>query len=468
VSRPVEWTPLASGDPIPGDPELVEQAGRDYRLVAQAIETAASRLRTIAADMSMQSDAVAQIRERADGLAEQVGRAQERYEAIGRALFGYAQSLTEAQASSLKALKLAQDAQANLLSARWCINDAQRRLVWIPDASVELTHAQRREETATAELASARAILEQAISYRDDAAEAARRVIDAAKSHDGLNDSRWDNIKAATISMLESVAKVVDMIAVGAGVLALLFAAVPFVGEFVAAVALLASIASLALKLTLKAFGEGTWLEIRLAVLGVAAFGVGKVAIGSAEGAAAGARLAASRVAAEAPELGAAARVPLESANGAIGDLVGAGRAMSPAAAREAADDVSDLGAAAALREGVESIFELPRTVAEDLTNIGQFDVVHPVMQFRNLTPISPLSFLGERAAALDSAALGQLDEVVLEAPQVARQINIRDVATGAFVTTWLTGTGLLGRDTFTMVRGDSNPVGQLLAGAGP
>jgi hypothetical protein len=61
-----------------------------------------------------------------------------------------------------------------------------------------------------------------------------------------------------------------------------------------------------------------------------------------------------------------------------------------------------------------------------------------------------------------------QLDEAVLDAPQVARQINIRDVATGAFVTTWLTGTGLLGRDTLTMVRGEAIPLGQLLAGAGP
>lgn len=460
--------PLASGDPIPGDPDVVELAGRDYRLIAHAIETAASRLRTIASDISMQSDAVAEIRGRAHELAEQVERAHDRYEAIGSALIGYAVALSEAQVSSLKALRMAQEAQATWDGAQWLINAAQPRIALRaldPDAHASLVSAQRRQETATAEIAIAQTILDRAVQHRDEAAEAARRVIDAAKSHDGLNDSRWDNIKAATISALESVAKVVDMIAIGAGVLALVFAAVPFVGEFFAAVALIASILSLALKLTLKAFGEGSWKEIGIAALGVAAFGVGKVAIGSAEGAAAGARLAANRAAVEAPGLRSAAAFSLGSADDAV---MGAGNAMSQTGVRAAAGEIADLGVGAALREGLGSIRALPRTVAEDLTNIGQFDVLHPIAQFRNLTPVSPLSFLGERAAAAESLGLNRLPDAALDASQVVRQINIRDISLGAFVTTWATGTALLGRDTANLVHGDLDAVGSLLAGAKP
>lgn len=42
-ARPVDWTPLAASDPVPGDPEAVAALARRYQQTADAIEqTAAS------------------------------------------------------------------------------------------------------------------------------------------------------------------------------------------------------------------------------------------------------------------------------------------------------------------------------------------------------------------------------------------------------------------------------------------
>jgi hypothetical protein len=164
----------------------------------------------------------------------------------------------------------------------------------------------------------------------------------------------------------------------------------------------------------------------------------------------------------------AATGLPLPALADADDALMGAGNALGQASMRPAAGAVGKLGPGAALREGAQSIRALPGVIAEDLKNVSQFDLVHPISQVRNLTPISPLSFLGERAAASESQALNRLSETVLDARDVARQIDIRNVSTGAFVTTWVTGTGLLGRDTFHLVRGESDAVERLLTGAEP
>ncbi len=95
--------------------------------------------------MSMQSDAVTEIRERAHRLADQIGRAHDRYETTGRALIAYAERLTEAQASSLKALTKGRDAHANLILTGWAINNAERDLPWSPEAASRLEAARRQE-----------------------------------------------------------------------------------------------------------------------------------------------------------------------------------------------------------------------------------------------------------------------------------------------------------------------------------
>lgn len=57
-SRPVDWSPLAGSDPVPGDPDRVEQLGSHYQRVASAISDAATKLRRIADHQDMHSEAV--------------------------------------------------------------------------------------------------------------------------------------------------------------------------------------------------------------------------------------------------------------------------------------------------------------------------------------------------------------------------------------------------------------------------
>lgn len=105
--RPTDWFPLSGVDPVPGEPDRVEQLGRHYERVAVAINDAAVKLRRIADHSDMQSEAVAAFRRTAYQVAAGIVRAHERYDGVGQALLGYAPQLRDAQAESVAALRQA-------------------------------------------------------------------------------------------------------------------------------------------------------------------------------------------------------------------------------------------------------------------------------------------------------------------------------------------------------------------------
>ena len=100
MSRPRDWSPLACIDPVPGDPDRVEWLGKHYRQVAWAISDTARKLRQIADHQDMQSEAVEAFRNIAREVANDINRAHERYDGVGRALVGYAPELRDAQSAS--------------------------------------------------------------------------------------------------------------------------------------------------------------------------------------------------------------------------------------------------------------------------------------------------------------------------------------------------------------------------------
>lgn len=473
MSRPMDWTPLESRDPIRGDADTVRRGAQDYRRRADAIRTAAAKLREIAVGVDMDSDAVDEVRLGAEKVAQEISRALPRYEATAAALSGYVLVLEATQARSIRALRDAQEAQLAQAAAGRAVAQALVDAT-APGADLGASHrAASNQQTADDAMARAVRMLAAAVEDHDHAAAQARRLIDDAKDHDGLRDSRWDNIKGRTVEILTTLSKAADFVAISAGVLALLTSAIPFVGEFFAAVALYAAAASLALKLVLKCFGEGTWAEIGLAALGVATFGVGKVAMGgfkvTALGAKGASRLAAGRLAARSPAVRAAGMPTHGNSARVINELMGEGNAMSKSAARAATRRSGHQGVVPSMAEAARIVREIPGSLADDIKNVRRIDVVHPMQQFSNQAHLHPLTLLGERGAGAEARALGRIDPGIRADPEVAAQVAGSKIQTGAYVATWATGQTLLGNDLHKLFTPESSPAEALrLGGAAP
>jgi len=116
MSRPADWTPLATADPVPGDPAEVALAGRRLRQVADQISADVSWLRSLCTARFWYSGAGQAFYGRVDDAAAKLAQARERYLAASEALGsgvtgpGYAGALEEAQSLSLRALAKAQRA----------------------------------------------------------------------------------------------------------------------------------------------------------------------------------------------------------------------------------------------------------------------------------------------------------------------------------------------------------------------
>ncbi|HWK91327.1 MAG TPA: hypothetical protein VNR17_03595 [Luteimicrobium sp.] len=275
MSRPYDWHPLAATDPVPGEPDVVARAGTDYTNVAEAIQKAAADLRTIADLDAMRSDAVKAIADKAKDVADEIAKVQHRYFATGEALTTYADSLRTAQQHADEALAAAKRAQADYDAAH------HKHVVYsdpdhskAPNAQEHADQAQTDMTTASTALAHARTKLEQATSTRDTAATTAKNAINVAVEADGIHDGWWDNVR----SVVNAITDIASKIATVAGVLALALAWVPGLGEALGAVALIAGLVAMAGHGLQLLNGEGSWLDFGLDVLGVATFGLGRIA----------------------------------------------------------------------------------------------------------------------------------------------------------------------------------------------
>lgn len=286
MSRPLTWYPLASSDPVPGDPVVVRAGGDHYRRVAEAIGDAEKVLRTLVGAQEAVSEAVDAIRDRTVAVADRIRQAYQRYDAAGDALVGYSIQLDLAQHESLDALHTAQTAQRTVDDA----NSTIRRLtLQIDDAEgqgEDVTASRRalattRVQRADAEVAVARArlLLEQAVARRDEAARRALETLDDGLD-DKLNDTWWEDWGAETAQVVSTWA---GGIATTAGLLSLVLGWVPGLGPALAAVSVIAGAIALVADIALAVKrGDGDdWFNVTMGALGILSFGASRLLTGS-------------------------------------------------------------------------------------------------------------------------------------------------------------------------------------------
>ncbi|MGN8244382.1 hypothetical protein ACTHAM_001285 [Cellulomonas soli] len=333
MSRPYSWYPLEWTDPVPGDPVAVQRAGERYQTVADAISTAARRLREIAALDGQDSDAVREVATKAGEVAETIDAAHGRYLTTAQALLDYAPSLATAQTDSEQALYDAQNADAALTSADGQVRSATLAVDDAPEdatpaelATLRRALSDARSDRSAAEhaLQRARDALNAATTLRDQAAQRAIDAINGSTGNDGLNDGWWENWGSAVFN---AVSKIAGIVAGVAGILALVLCWVPVLGQALAAVAAIATAVKLVADIVLKANGEGSWADIGWDVFALATFGAGRVLSTAARTASTGAqgvaRLDAGRQAATSIASRAAQGLPRGSSGSTISALAG-------------------------------------------------------------------------------------------------------------------------------------------------
>lgn len=348
--RPSDWWPVEMWeDPTPGDADATVRAGRHYRQVADAIETAARRLREIAGAPDMESEAVEAFVGKAEEVANDIDRAHERYQGVGDALYTYGFQLGDAQDDADDALRRAiqaredaGDARARLDSARQQLQQAQDDDAAAPpeappaDLSGHQSAVTRAEgDVADAEIAWQRAITDaqQAKEAAERAARTAREAIEDVKDSGDLNDSKWDNVAGA----LKKLADLAGMVAAVCGILALAVGWIPVIGQALAAVlgtiALVAGLVSLLCNVVLLIGGKGSLKNVILDLVGVLTFGIGRAVVAGARGAYRGAqglaRLNAGRLAATSPASRIAAGLPGGSSASAIRSMLHGNTALA-------------------------------------------------------------------------------------------------------------------------------------------
>lgn len=259
MTRPQDWYPLAETDPVPGDPVKVTAAETHYRDIANRIRSAAANLLSVMNAANDTSDAVAAFRDKAADVRIGILKAETRYEGLADALGAYAPLLATAQSKSVVALRNAQEAHGEAWSARnneAYLQDRIRQTI-DPFEAAELSRdvgfQRSRAEQADADLASARSLLDQAITERDDAAKAAIQQIDDVEAVSPVRDQWHDKVRdwAGRIAdqvaaWAEEIGKILDkytwvILALQVAIIVVSFV-VPGVGAVAAAIRVVAGV----------------------------------------------------------------------------------------------------------------------------------------------------------------------------------------------------------------------------------
>ena len=213
MARPTDWNPLASSDPIPGDPGVVRQAAQNYADVAEAINTARDRL--LAITFKGKSHHIDKLRSDCEDLVVQIKQASSRCSGAAGALKTYAGALEGAQAKSLPILKEAQEAQGD--QRRWKQEEweqyyrHQRTTNPVERSRAESDYraAQSKRAAAEGRIAQARERLKAVIKERDEAGNRAADALRETSRNSPLKDTFWEKVQIVisdVITWLEKTA----------------------------------------------------------------------------------------------------------------------------------------------------------------------------------------------------------------------------------------------------------------------
>jgi hypothetical protein len=290
--RPLDWSPVGlSSDPVPGDPAVVRQGGWDYQSTADSIKRAGDSLRAIE-DGGMVSLALDAVMECKTEAVDNIAQAYSRYHDTGVALVDYASELAACQEAADAALADAAAAESTKTSAL----RSQRTYVNLRSDSDDVDDRRRYQrqidnfqddvDSANSSIGVAKAAVGEAKARRDRAAQTAIAKIQQVVGSDGLNDSWWDDWGS-------KLAEILDVISGIAGVLAIVVAFIPVVGQVLAGVLLVVSavtaIASAGLKVVAAAQGHTSFADaafsVVMAALACTGLGALKALSSSAKGA---------------------------------------------------------------------------------------------------------------------------------------------------------------------------------------
>ena len=237
MARPTDWNPLASSDPIPGDPGVVRQAAQNYADVAEAINTARDRLHAIT--FKGKSHHIDELRGKCEDLVVQIKRASSRCSGAAGALKTYAGALEGAQAKSLPILKEAQEAQGD--RRRWKQEEweqyycHQRTTNPVERSRAESDYraAQSKRAAAEGRIAQARERLKAVVKERDEAGNRAADALRETSRNSPLKDTFWEKVQNVISDvgkwleehvkpLLENLSKAIDVAIFVAGIVTLL------------------------------------------------------------------------------------------------------------------------------------------------------------------------------------------------------------------------------------------------------
>ena len=297
--RPVDWSPLAGEDPVPGDAWEVALLARRYRDTARAIADQTAQLSRMGLDApaTWDGDAGRVFAEHATTLAHDLGRAEQRYAVASTALAEWGPVLEETQARADAVLATAKDAEARRLANALHGADAASPfgpsgplgplggMNAIVPLGLDTAERARRQvvDEAEAAVAAARRQLESIVDdYRASAARLAHRIKDAA-GDDGLKDSRWDRFKnfvSDHAGVLKFISGVASSISLAATVASLALGWVPVLGQALVTVATVSLAVTLVADTLLAMAGEGSWAVVGVEIVGLGMFGAARLAQG--------------------------------------------------------------------------------------------------------------------------------------------------------------------------------------------
>lgn len=265
---------------LPGEPALVQSQASAMVAAAERMTRAAAALRRLDVDAS--SDAVRELVENTDEVAEVMQRAATRYRGAGEALLDYARVLDRAQADAALASRQHEATDVGGAALRLAGEEVAARdpLLLLPDREADRAHVIAEVTRARQHLAEQQAAAtdasqrwEHARSDVDDAADRAIDRINASIEKSGLRDGFWKQVGAWFDTATAALQDVLNAIAPVLSVAALLLGWVPFLGQVLAVAALAVTLISVAI-LVYQAARSGrsvlrTFSEVAFALVNV-------------------------------------------------------------------------------------------------------------------------------------------------------------------------------------------------------
>ncbi|AWB87216.1 putative T7SS-secreted protein [Mycetocola zhujimingii] len=253
--------------PLEGDDAVVSSKATHYLEIAHAITRSIASLKSLADTSQMTSKAIDAVRTSATAVAEDIAKAQERYEVTANALQTYAGKLKTAKSNADTAIASIGSAQSSVDAAETAKTTAQKAAEGDPTLpTTAVDDADSDLVAASSALTGYQQDWRDARTYKNNAAEAAIASIigvTEGKKGDKLNDTGWDNIGSKLYEAFKNICK-------WAGILAIFLSWVPFLGPILLVLAAIGALIELIDSLV-KAIAEGgSWMDVLGAAVGVA------------------------------------------------------------------------------------------------------------------------------------------------------------------------------------------------------